>query len=606
MNDSVARLARLSPEQRARLVARARKGTPPPRSLVPRVDPSGPIPASFAQEQLWFLSRLAPGVPNYNVPFRFALDGPLDVEALTAALNDVVARHDVLRTTLTAAPDGLRQIVRPHDRRELAVRDLSGYEDPDGLADARAFDLARAVFDLEEGPLWTVELQRLSERRHVLVWIASHAIADGGSIGVVLSELAACYAGRVTGRQATLTENPVQFGDFAAWQRQWLTDDRVAELLSYWRDQVHGYAGLGLSYDHPKQPGIALDGRTVTFQVAPTVAARITELARERGSSAFMVLLATYQVLLMRLSGRDDIAVATPLAGRDRPEFERVAGSLTNTVVLRTALDGDPSFGELVDRVRDVTFDALKHQDLPFGKLVEVVRPARNGQSNPITQTIFSYGGTPLMRGETAFGPNARLRCDGMSNDTVRFDFELVLDEKPEGLCARFEYNADWIDRRSAELICAAYQEILAAAVDAPELPLSKLPAPELPRWEPDESIPEQARRSTDEVSPLEDELTALWASRLDVDRVGRDDDFFGLGGHSFLATELVNDINARLGSRISVVELFQASTVASLAKVIEDQPDEAPEDTPDLAGTVERMSDDEVAAALQRLRSRA
>ncbi|MCP2241868.1 condensation domain-containing protein [Lentzea aerocolonigenes] len=601
MNDSVARLARLTPEQRARLVARARQGAPALQRRVPRVDPSGPIPASFAQEQLWFLSRLAPGVPNYNVPFRFALDGPLDVDALTGALNDVIERHDVLRTTLQQSPEGLRQIVREHQKRELPVRDLSGYEEPDALADARAFELARTVFDLEEGPLCTVELQKLSSERHVLIWVASHTIADGGSIGVVVEELAKCYTARITGTSPQLDEDPVQFGDFAAWQRNALDSDRTDELLGYWREQVRGYAGLGLSYDHPKRPG--LDGRTVAFQVEPTTAALVDELAKKRASSPFMVLLAAYQVLLMRLSGRDDIAVATPLAGRDRAEFERVAGSLTNTVVLRTSLDANPSFGELVDRVRDVTFDALKHADLPFGKLVEDTRPARNGQSNPIAQTIFSYAGTPMMRSVTPFGPDVRMRCDGMSNDTVRFDFELVLDEKLEGLSARFEYNADWIERASAELICEAYQEILAAAVREPEQKLDELPAPRLPDWEPEEDIPEQ--RSPQDVSPLEEQLTRLWAAKLDVERIGRDDDFFALGGHSFLATELVADINAQLGSRLTVLELFQASTVASLAEVIEEGPGETPEE-PDLAETVQSMSDDEVAAALQRLRSRA
>jgi acyl carrier protein len=603
VNDSVARLARLTPEQRARLVARARQGAPERESRVPRVDPGGPIPASFAQEQLWFLSRLAPGVPNYNVPFRFALDGPLDVDALTGAFNDVIERHDVLRTTLAATQDGLRQIVHRHQERELPARDLSGYEEPDALAERRAFELARTVFDLEQGPLWTAELQKLAERRHVLVWVASHAIADGGSIGVVVDELAKCYTARVTGKPAQLGENPVQFGDFAAWQRQELTAERIGELLGYWREQVQGYAGLGLSYDHPKRPG--LDGRTITFRVDPSTGALIDELAKKRASSPFMVLLATYQVLLMRLSGRDDIAVAAPLAGRDRPEFERVAGSLTNTVVLRTLLRENPSFGDLVDRVRDVTFDALKHADLPFGKLVEEVRPARDGQSNPIAQTIFSYAGTPMTRSETPFGPDVRMRCDGMSNDTVRFDFELVLDEKLEGLSARFEYNAAWIERASAELICQAYQEILASAVRHPEQKLDELPAPELPRWEPEEDIPEQVRRSTGAVSPLEAQLTELWAARLDVERVGRDDDFFGLGGHSFLATELVADINDQLGSHLTVLELFQASTVASLAKVIEETPGTEP-DEPDLAETVESMSDDEVAAALRRLRSRA
>jgi acyl carrier protein len=571
------------------------------RNRVPHVDPAQPIPASFAQEQLWFLSRLAPGVPNYNVPFRCTLDGTLDVAKLHEALDDVVARHDVLRTTLTSTPDGLRQVVRPHDHAELPVHDFSGYEEPDALVDARAFDLARTGFDLEEGPLWTVELLKVSERRHVLVWIASHAIADGASIGVVLSELAARYGDREL-------DEPVQFGDFAAWQRRELTDERIEELLGFWREQVAGYAGLGLSYDHPKRPGIALDGRTRRFQVPNTVADRVGSLARTRGASAFMVLLATYQVLLMKLSGRTDIAVATPLACRDRPEFERVAGSLTNTVVLRTALDGDPSFGELVDRVRDVVFDALRHQDLPFGKLVEVVRPARDGQSNPIAQTIFSYGGTPLVKSETKFGQDVRMRCDGMSNDTVRFDFELVLDEKLEGLTARFEHNADWIDQSSAELICQAYQDLLVAAVDAPDRPLSELPAPELPNWEANEAIPEQTRRTADEVSPLEDELATLWAHRLGVDRIDRDDDFFGLGGHSFLATELVADINEKLGSRLTVMEFFQAGTVASLAKVIEDQPGDVrdePDEPDDLLSSVENLSDDEVAAELRRLRSR-
>ena len=616
MTDSVVKLARLSPEHRAALVARARAATPdrPQARTVPRADPGKPIPASYTQEQQWFLNRLAPDVPNYNVPFRFTLNGPLRTDCLRSAIEEIVDRHDILRTSFQHTPDGLRQRVAPSATPDVPVRDLSTQDDPDAAAAQRCFELARTVFDPAVLPLHRFELLRLDARgtRHVLVWVASHLIADGGAVGVLVAELSASYTAHLAGRPTELPEVAVSFGDFALWQRNWLTDDRMASQLDYWREQLAGYPGLGLCYDHPGQDGLQLSGRTQRFVVPPDTAERVAVIARQLGASPFMVLLAVYQILLARLSGRNDVAVATPLAGRDRAEFESVVGCLTNTVVLRTRLSGDPTFAEVVRQTRAVALDAFAHQDLPFGKLVEELRPARNGHTNPIAETIFSYGGTPLMRTRTPFGPELTLRCDGMSNDTVRFDFELVLDATVDGLTGRFEYNIDRIDPASALLFCQRYLSLLDLLLTDPDQPLSTiLPDDALrSRWtsvaktadaEPSADTADTAEAAKADAE-IEQRLAALWAKALGVERVGRDEDFFGAGGYSLLAVELINEINAEFGCDLPVLRIFQASTVAELAKSITAQPRHSnvrQRSTEELLRAIEDMSEDDVIDAL-------
>ncbi|MFE2439911.1 condensation domain-containing protein [Streptomyces sp. NPDC059409] len=636
MDDS---LSRLTPQQWTRLAERVRAGQPrahgtpehPAGPPVPRADPTAPRPATHTQEQLWFLSRLTAGVPNYNVPFRFDLEGPLEPHHLHTALRTVVQRHDALRTELRSRPGGLRQVVRERVPVELPVRDLSRHADPRAAADARCLELARTVFDLGTAPLWRFELLRLDERgeRHVLVWIASHTIADGGAVGVLLDEAGAAYAALTAGRDVVLPDPGPQLADYAAWQRATLTPAETERLTAYWRRRLDGYDGLRLTYDRPSPAGALPTGRTVRFTVPAGLRRRVVGLAREHAGSPFMVLLAAYQVLLARLARRSDVATALPLACRDTPGFERVFGSLTNTVVIRTDTGGGASFATVLDRVREAVLGAMEHQNLPFGKLVEELRPARHGRTNPVAETIFSYGGTPATLGWTPLGDSVRAACRGMSNDTVRFDFELVLDDTLEGLTGRFEYDSDRIDPGSARRICDAYLEILRAAVDHPGTPLPDLPGaePSLPAWS---AAPVDTPAPAPGCEPApgtggaprteaERAVARIWAGALGRDAVARDDDFFALGGYSMLAVDVIAAVNEEFGTELSVLQIFETSTVAALARAVEtgaagtDGAEGAGAGTEgarggeavaaDLLEQVEGMSDDEVARALERLR---
>ncbi|WP_225821723.1 condensation domain-containing protein [Streptomyces naphthomycinicus] len=655
MDDS---LSRLTPQQWTRLAERVRAEQPPTSGKparpagppVPRAHPAGPRPATHTQEQLWFLSRLTAGVPNYNVPFRFDLEGPLEPHHLHAALRAVVRRHDALRTELRPHPDGLRQVVLAEVPVELPVRDLSRHEDPRAAADARCFELARTVFDLGTAPLWRFELLRLDARgeRHVLVWIASHTIADGGAVSVLLDEVGAAYAALAAGRDVGLPDPGPQLTDYAVRQRAALTPGETERLTAYWRRRLDGYDGLRLDYDRPSPAGALPAGRTVRFTVPPGLRRRAVDLARKHSGSPFMVLLAAYQVLLARLARRGDVATALPLACRDTPGFERVLGSLTNTVVIRTDTGDGACFATVLDRVREAVLGAMEHQDLPFGKLVEELRPARRGRTNPITETIFSYGGTPATLGWTPLGDSVRAGCRGMSNDTVRFDFELVLDDTPDGLTGRFEYDSDRIDAASAHRICDAYTGILRAALDRPEAPLPDLWGEEsgrsllpLPAWSAvpagaqDAALPGGPAPGTGGAPRTEAEraVARIWSAALDRDALERDADFFALGGYSMLAVDVIAAVNEEFGTDLSVMQIFETSSVAALARAAENAAGAGGPGGADDAGgpgspgsprspggsggpgggpgavaaelldQVERMSDDEVARALERLR---
>ncbi|WP_370418413.1 condensation domain-containing protein [Streptomyces sp. QH1-20] len=640
MDDSFSRLTRLTPEQRLRLAERVRAEQLGPaaapgaaRPPVSRAQAHGPHPATYTQEQLWFLGKLTAEVPDYNVPFRFDLDGQLDARHLLTALRTVVRRHGALRTELLEGPDGLCQVVRPEVPVDLPVRDLSGHDDPSAAAQARCFELARTVFDLRTAPLWRFELLRLDERgeRHVLVWIASHSIADGGAVGVLLGETAAVYGALVGGREAGLPDPGAQLADYARWQRAALTRQETERLTAYWRRRLDGYEGLRLSYDRPGTPGQVPAGHTIRFTVPAGLREEVLALARRLAGSPFMVLLAAYQVLLARLSARTDVAVALPLACRDEPAFENVVGSLTNTVALRTSVGRDDSFVTVVGRVKDAVLGAMEHQSLPFGKLVEELRPVRRGRTNPIVETIFSYGGTPATRSWTPFGDTLRAACRGMSNDTVRFDFELVLDETLEGLVARFEYDRDRIDARSAQQICDAYLGVLRAVTGSPQAPLAELsdegpgrPGWPLPDWSGTPMGPKDVPVPAEAGTPRTGEergVARVWERVMGRAEVGRDADFFSLGGHSMLAVRVMAAVNEEFGTDLSVLQLFETSTVASLAAAVaaargagrcdtgvpqkpaggREAADPLAED--ELLAVVERMSDDEVEQALESLR---
>lgn len=435
-------------------------------------------PATFAQEQLWFLDQLLPGTPNYNVPFAFTLDGPLDVAALEGALGELARRHDALRTVLRPEPGGLTQQVHPEAEIGLPVRDLSSAPDPEAEGWRVCRQLVSVPFRLTEPPLWRAELLRLAPdgSRHLLVWVASHAVADGWSIGLFLRELSMLYPWVRSGRQTPLPPPRMQLVDYAEWQRAELTESRLQQLFDYWSAQLSGAAELNFPYDHPRPALPSAAGRTSSFEVSPDLIQALAERGRELQQTPFTLALTAYVSLLIRYCGHSDISVGVPVAGRERSEHDEVMGSLVNTVVIRVKPAGDPTFTELLGQVAEACRGAFEHSALPFGKLVERLRPARPGNQIPLCNTVFSFGSTPFAQAEHWLD-DVRLRFRGVSNDTVRFDFELALDEQDGGWSGRLEHSVDLVEADSAALFCQRYLQILRSALTDPAQRLSELGA---------------------------------------------------------------------------------------------------------------------------------
>ncbi|MEU9247308.1 amino acid adenylation domain-containing protein [Streptomyces sp. NPDC048385] len=425
---------------------------------------SDSLALSFAQQRLWFFDQLMPGNPFYNLAFAYRLSGPLDVPALERAVTEIVARHEALRTRFAADAGVPRQVVDPSYTLRLPVEDLGQRSDPLREAHRLADEEAREPFDLANGSVLRTRLLRLHPADHVLLLTIHHIACDGWSMGILCAELSELYGAFVSGRPSPLPPLEIQYADFAEWQRSYLSGDVLAEQLDYWRERLHGMpAVLELPADHsrPAMPGY--QAGAVPFEVPVDVLHRLRTLGRQRHVTLFTVLLAAWDVLLAGYTGDTDIVVGVPVAGRDRVELEGIVGFFVNNVVTRVDWSGDPTFGEVVDRVREVTLDAFEHQDLPFERLVEELQPARDPSRNPLTQIGFQ-----LLQEQRA-GRSLDLKGIEVSpweehGDTVHLDAEMCCYETPEGLTGRLVYAADLFEQATMERLVRHYVGLLSRA----------------------------------------------------------------------------------------------------------------------------------------------
>jgi amino acid adenylation domain-containing protein len=443
-------------------------GAVPPLRPVAR---SGPVPASFAQERLWFLERMRPGEATYAIPLALRLSGALDVEALRRALEEVVRRHEALRTVFATHGGRPVQVVRPAGRLDLPVETLSGGAD---ALRARLRAEAEAPFDLETGPLFRARLLRLDEGEHVLLLSMHHVVSDGWSVGVILDELSALYGEAVTGEPAALVPLPVQYADFAVWQREWLSGETLERQLAWWRGRLAGApALLELPTDRPRPAVQSARGATVAFHLPREVADAVRELGRREGATPFMTLLAAWQLLLARWSGQDDVVTGTPVAGRTRRELEGLVGFFVNSLPLRAELGGDPTVHALVAGTRDAMLGALAHQDVPFERLVEELRTERSLAHAPVFQVMFTVQSGPPAAPELA-GVRARLLLPETA--AAKYDLTLSLAETGDGLAGELEYAVELFDAATAERIAERYRLLLQGMVAGPEGRVSDLP----------------------------------------------------------------------------------------------------------------------------------
>ena len=432
------------------------------------------FPLSYAQQRLWFLDQLEPGSAGYNVPAAISLEGPLVITALEESFHEVVRRHETLSTTFVAVSGQPVQVITPHADLSFEVEDLQRLS-PEALeveVQRLAVEEARRPFDLSSGPLLRVRLLRLGEESHVAFVTLHHIISDGWSIGILIEELGAFYAAFVNGKKLSLPDLPIQYADFAHWQREWLATEVFEQHLAYWREQLDGAAVLQLPADFPRPPVQQFRGAKQRIAIDATLSRALNALSKKQGVTLFMTLLTAFKTLLYRYTQQADIVVGTPIAGRNRVDLEKLIGFFVNMLVLRTDLSGNPTFLELLGRVRTTTLNAYAHQDLPFEKLVEELHPTRDLSRNPLFQVLF------LLQN----APSPALRLQGLTitpleieTGTAKFDLTLTLEETEQGLAGSIEYNSDLFAAASIRRMAAHFQTLLEFVVAHPDSPITEL-----------------------------------------------------------------------------------------------------------------------------------
>jgi amino acid adenylation domain-containing protein len=442
------------------------------------------FPLSFAQQRLWFLDQLQPGMSAYNIAFAWRVAGLLDKAALAKSISEILRRHEILRATMTVVDRKPVQIITPPQAFNVQVMDLSDLPESGRLARAQglAREEAGKPFDLSTGPLLRVTLLRLSEADHVVLCTMHHVVSDGWSLGLLLAEIAALYNAYSSGKPSPLPELPIQYTDFAQCQRDWLQGEVLESQLSYWKKQLAEIPSvLELPVDRPRPAAPSFRGETVTFTVPNHLHEALKNLSRQEGATLFMTLLAAFQALLYRYTGQDDIVVGSPIANRSRAEIESLIGFFVNTLVLRTDLSGNPSFRELLGRVHQVAVGAYEHQDLPFERLVEELRIERDVRRNPVFQVMFHLQNTPTATFELQ--GLTRRQFDVPESSTSMVDLSLSLSEKVDinlgpdlQLIGEMEYNLDIFDRTTVVRLVEHFQSLLEAIAANPDARILDLP----------------------------------------------------------------------------------------------------------------------------------
>ncbi|HEV7900058.1 MAG TPA: amino acid adenylation domain-containing protein [Planosporangium sp.] len=459
-------------------------------AAIPPAPRDVPLPLSYGQQRLWFLQRLNPDSTEYNVPVILRVAGPVGLAALERALATVIARHEALRTTFQLVEGVATQVVHPPGHPPLTVADVADLAPREALAEAERLVGAETnrPFDLASGPLLRALAVRLGPDDHVLALVMHHIVCDEWSAQLLHAELSTLYDAFRAGRSDPLPPLTVQYADYTVWQRRQLTDRRLHDDLAYWRQALADLAPLELPADRPRPPVRDPRGGVVQFTVALPVVAALDEIAHKRGATLFMALLAAFQVLLARYAGQDDIAVGTPIAGRTHPDTEPLIGFFVNTLVLRTDLAGNPTFPELLDRVRETTLNAYGHQALPFEQLVERLAAQRDRSRHPLFQVMLNVED---LRGEER-SPLADTCLRPLTLPTIttaRFDLRLILTREAEAMSGVFEYRLDLFDGPTVEQFAERLGVLLAAIAEDPTRPIGSLPiltAREhalLPRW---------------------------------------------------------------------------------------------------------------------------
>lgn len=433
------------------------------------------LPLSFAQQRLWFIDRLDPGSSVYNFPAAVRLNGPLNVAALKQSLDEIVRRHEALRTTFAFVDGRPVQVIAPVLTLTLPIVDLQELPDTEREAEIQRLAIreAQLPFSLAQGPLVRATVLRLGENEHIGLLTMHHIVADGWSTGILIREMAVLYDAYRSGKPSPLAEMPIQYADFAHWQRQWMLGAVLDTQLTYWKQQLLGASPfLELLTDHPRPNVQTYRGAHQSLRLPKSLGDRLKTLSRQEGVTLFMVLVAAFQILLRTYANQDDFVVGTPIANRNRIEIEGLIGFFVNTLVLRTNMSGDPDFRELLRRVREVCLGAYAHQDLPFEKLVEELHLSRDISRNPLFQVMFVLQNASV---QTVNLPGMSLSPLETETQTTHFDLTLHIADTEQGLAATLAYKVDLFDAATINRMLGHFRNLLEIVVTSPEQRLSDL-----------------------------------------------------------------------------------------------------------------------------------
>lgn len=472
-------IADLSPERREllELLLRDEGIDISSRLLLPQKRDSHALPLSFAQQRLWFLDRLFPGNSSYNEPAAVRLCGQLNITVLEQSLNEIVRRHEALRVTFTDVAGQPVQILGSPVPLTLSLIELAQDSAANQAAEVQrlAVENAQTPFDLKHGPLLRIKLLRLSAEEHVVLLTIHHIVADGWSMGVFVHELAALYVAFSAKKPSPLPELPIQYSDFAHWQRQWLQGNVLEEQINYWKQQLgDNLPVLRLPTDHPRPAVQTFQGAHLSFSIPKPLSETLKHLglSQRAGDTLFMTLLAAFKIVLHYYTGQDDIVVGTDVANRNRAETEGLIGFFVNQLVLRTRLSGNPTFMEVLERVREVCLGAYTHQDLPFDRLVETLNVDRDLSHTPLFQVKFVLQNAPMADLKL---PGLTLSLMEIDRGTTKFDFLINMWDTDDGLVGMLDYSTDLFESVTVIRIVENFKLLLQHIAVQPESRLDSL-----------------------------------------------------------------------------------------------------------------------------------
>ena len=567
-------------------------------------------PQSCAQQRLWFLDQFDPGNSVYNLPVVQRVTGNINPALLANSINEIIQRHDLLRTTFTLQHEEPLQIISPSLQLTVSQVDLTALPEPQRAAAAEQTVLATAQepFDLLCGPLLRVTLVTLSEAEALLIVVFHHIISDGWSVGNFCRELGALYKAKLNGTTPSLPALPIQYADYARWQQDWLQSEAYQEQRAYWKQHLAGAPPLlALPTDQPRPSAQQYRGHQLFLLLPNDLADELRTFSRQHNVTLFMTLLAAWQTLLARYSGQEQIVVGTPIAGRTQVETEHLIGFFVNTLALRGDLSGDPTFLALLQRTREAALGAYAHQELPFEKLVEELQPDRSLSYSPIFQVMFALQNAPLA---TTHWGSLKLEPVKLSSQTAKFDLSLDVIETPDGLHTWFEYDTALFETETMVRMQAYFRLLLETIVRSPHMHLSELPSPAMEPEQARKVLPSPLRVSfpaqPDYAAPrttTEEIIAEIWATALRQKQVGIHDDFFALGGHSLLAAKVVARLRDAFAVHLPLRLLFESSTIAVLATAIDQMfaTQTSDEEMDALLAELEALSEDEAAALIAR-----